>query len=162
MQRQNTTLRKNMLIDPDFLLTQGEYAKIRRCSERTIERERAAGNGCKFIKIGRAVRYRRRDILDFIERHARQSTSEKEPQEARPIHPGDWPVAVAAQQIERSITDPTRAEAGSGVAREARHRAVRVPQIQDRREKGTRGGREGPARLDPGRPHTNVPPRHAP
>src|SRR5271167_3473737 len=66
-----------MLIDPsDFLLNPGEYAEIRHCSERTIERERAAGTGCKFIKIGRAVRYRQRDILDFIERHARQSTSE--------------------------------------------------------------------------------------
>jgi hypothetical protein len=66
-----------MLDDPlDFLLTQREYAGIRRCSPRTIERERASGTGCRHIKIGRAVRYRRRDILDFIERHIRQSTSE--------------------------------------------------------------------------------------
>jgi hypothetical protein len=83
LQRQNATLRENMLIDPsDFLLNQGEYAKIRHCSERTIERERAAGTGCKFIKIGRAVRYRRRDILEFIERHVRQSTSENPTGEA--------------------------------------------------------------------------------
>jgi hypothetical protein len=61
---------------PDFLLTQGEYAKIRRCSERTIERERASGTGCRYIKIGRGVRYKQADVLDFIERHARQSTSE--------------------------------------------------------------------------------------
>jgi hypothetical protein len=59
------------------LLTQLEYAGLRRCSERTVERERTTGAGCKFIKIGRAVRYRRRDILEFIDRHARQSTSEK-------------------------------------------------------------------------------------
>ena len=66
-----------MLIDSsDLLLTQGEYAEIRHCSERTIERERSLGEGCRYIKIGRSVRYRRRDILDFIERHARQSTSE--------------------------------------------------------------------------------------
>ena len=33
-----------MLTDPlDLLLTQREYASIRRCSERTIERERASG-----------------------------------------------------------------------------------------------------------------------
>ena len=139
MQRQNATLQENMLIDPpDFLLTQGEYAKIRHCSERTIERERTAGTGCKFIKIGRAVRYRRRDILEFIDRHARQSTSEKEPQEARQIYPGEWPVAVAARQIERSTADPTCAEVGSGAAREARHRIARVPQKQDRRREGAR------------------------
>jgi hypothetical protein len=40
----------------DELLTQREYAGLRRCSERTIERERTAGTGSKFIKIGRAVR----------------------------------------------------------------------------------------------------------
>jgi hypothetical protein len=60
---------------PDFLL-QDEYAALRRCSERTIERERSAGTGCPYVKIGRAVRYRRRDVLDFIEQHIRRSTSE--------------------------------------------------------------------------------------
>ena len=64
---------------PDFLLTQLEYANLRRCSERTIERERASGTGCRYIKIGRSVRYRRTDVLDFIEAHARQSTSEAAP-----------------------------------------------------------------------------------
>jgi predicted DNA-binding transcriptional regulator AlpA len=62
--------------DLDGLLRQPEYAEIRRCSERTIERERASGSGCKFIKIGRAVRYRRSDIIEFINRHARESTSQ--------------------------------------------------------------------------------------
>jgi hypothetical protein len=63
--------------DPlEILLTQREYAQIRRCSVRTVERERETGTGCKFIKIGRSVRYRRRDVLDHIEHHARQSTSE--------------------------------------------------------------------------------------
>jgi hypothetical protein len=66
-----------MLVDPlDQLLTQNEYAEIRRCSERTVERERVNGAGCQFIKIGRGIRYRRRDILEFIERHVRRSTSE--------------------------------------------------------------------------------------
>jgi hypothetical protein len=60
----------------DLLLSQREYAEIRRCSERTIERERTSGTGCRYIKIGRSVRYKRADVLDFIERHARQSTSE--------------------------------------------------------------------------------------
>jgi helix-turn-helix protein len=70
-----------MLTDPlDLLLTQREYASIRRCSERTIERERASGTGCRYIKIGRGVRYKRADLLDFIESHARRSTSELEPQ----------------------------------------------------------------------------------
>lgn len=151
-----------MLIDPlDFLLDQSEYADIRHCSERTIERERTAGTGCKFIKIGRTVRYRRRDILEFIDRHARQSTSEKEPEETRQIYPGEWPVAVAAEQIERSTAGPTRAEAGSGAGREVRRRTARVSRRQDRLGQGARNDREGFARLEPGRPPNNVPPRRA-
>jgi hypothetical protein len=67
--------------DLDELLTQGEYAKERKCSERTLERERATGTGCKFIKIGRAIRYRRREIRAYHEEHLRQSTSES----ARPV-----------------------------------------------------------------------------
>lgn len=51
-------------------------ASIRRCSERTVERERNSGTGCRYIKIGRAVRYRRRDVVEFLDRHARLSTSE--------------------------------------------------------------------------------------
>ncbi len=58
------------------LLTGQEYARVRRCSVRTIERERSTGGGCRYIKIGRAVRYKRRDVFDFIERHGRDSTSE--------------------------------------------------------------------------------------
>lgn len=61
---------------PDDLLLQREYARVRRCSERTIERERASGTGCPYVKIGRSVRYMRRDVLDFIQRHVRLSTSE--------------------------------------------------------------------------------------
>jgi predicted DNA-binding transcriptional regulator AlpA len=45
-------------------------------SERTLERHRTAGTGPRFCALGRAIRYRRRDLLDWIERAARQSTSE--------------------------------------------------------------------------------------
>jgi hypothetical protein len=58
------------------LLTGQEYARMRRCSVRTIERERSTGEGCRYIKLGRAVRYKRRDVLDFVDRNARLSTSE--------------------------------------------------------------------------------------
>jgi Helix-turn-helix domain len=62
--------------DLDELLTTEDYARVRRCSPRTVERERTSGAGCKFIKIGRGVRYRRRDVFDFIERHLRQNISQ--------------------------------------------------------------------------------------
>jgi hypothetical protein len=58
------------------LLTGPEYARMRRCSVRTIEHERSTGEGCRYIKLGRSVRYKRRDVADFIERNARHSTSD--------------------------------------------------------------------------------------
>jgi hypothetical protein len=70
---------RQMLTDLLDFLTQREYALLRRCSERTVERERATGTGCPYVKIGRAVRYRRGDIIEFIERHVRGSTSEPTP-----------------------------------------------------------------------------------
>ena len=60
----------------DELLTTREAAAMLRLSERTLERHRTAGTGSRHIALGGAVRYRRRDLLDWIERAARQSTSE--------------------------------------------------------------------------------------
>jgi predicted DNA-binding transcriptional regulator AlpA len=65
--------------DLETLLTGREAADLLRLSERTLERHRVAGAGPRFIRLGRAVRYRRRDLLDYIERNARQSTSETAP-----------------------------------------------------------------------------------
>jgi predicted DNA-binding transcriptional regulator AlpA len=64
--------------DPDLaaLLTGREAAALLRLSERTMERHRASGTGPRYLALGRAIRYRRRDLLDWIERAARQSTSE--------------------------------------------------------------------------------------
>ena len=62
--------------DLDTLLTGREAAALVRLSERTLERHRTAGTGPRFCELGRAIRYRRRDLLDWIERAARQSTSE--------------------------------------------------------------------------------------
>jgi hypothetical protein len=81
--------------DPDELLTGQEYASERKCSVRTIERERTSGTGCKFIKIGRSVRYRWRDVLAFVEQHVRQNTSEVE-------RPGPKQVAL---ELERGTQD---------------------------------------------------------
>jgi hypothetical protein len=60
----------------DELWPERRYAKYRGVSPRTAQRERETGAGCPFIKIGRTVRYRQRDVIEFIERHLRRSTSE--------------------------------------------------------------------------------------
>jgi hypothetical protein len=60
----------------DQLLTEIEAAQLRRQSVRTLQAERLRGDGCRFVKIGRSVRYRLRDVLEFIELNVRVSTSD--------------------------------------------------------------------------------------
>jgi hypothetical protein len=60
----------------DPLLTEIEAAQLRRQSVRTLQAERLHGGGCPHVKLGRSVRYRRSDVLRFIESHVRGSTSE--------------------------------------------------------------------------------------
>jgi predicted DNA-binding transcriptional regulator AlpA len=62
--------------DLDTLLTGREAAALLRLSERTMERHRTAGTGPRYIALGRAIRYRRRDLADYIERSVSHSTSE--------------------------------------------------------------------------------------
>jgi excisionase family DNA binding protein len=62
---------------PDVLMTQREAAKLLQLSGRTLERYRASGTGPRYIALGRAIRYRRHDLADWVERAARQSTSER-------------------------------------------------------------------------------------
>lgn len=63
--------------DPDALLFTAEAAYLRGQSPRTLEKERVAGGRCPFVLLGRSVRYRRRDVLEYIERHIRRSTSDR-------------------------------------------------------------------------------------
>ncbi|NGZ29553.1 MAG: helix-turn-helix domain-containing protein [Magnetococcales bacterium] len=52
------------------LFDQGMVAAIRGCSPKTCERDRWAGGGVPFRKVGRLVRYAKADILKWIEQHA--------------------------------------------------------------------------------------------
>lgn len=44
------------------LLTAGECAAYRRCSLRTLDRERERGYGCPYVRIGGRIYYRRSDV----------------------------------------------------------------------------------------------------
>ncbi len=50
-----------------MLLTQQEVADYLRISTKTLERDRWQGTGLPFLKIGRSVRYRASDVLEFIQ-----------------------------------------------------------------------------------------------
>lgn len=42
-------------------------AAVRDCSIALIQRNRWEGNGIPFVKIGRSVRYKKKDILEYLE-----------------------------------------------------------------------------------------------
>jgi hypothetical protein len=58
------------------LLTENEAAELRRQSVRTLQAERLRGDGCPFVKLGRSVRYRLSDVMQFIDARIRSSTTE--------------------------------------------------------------------------------------
>jgi Helix-turn-helix domain len=58
----------------DSLLTEIEAAQLRKQSVRTLQAERLRGGGCPYAKLGRSVRYRRSDVLRFIEDRVRSYT----------------------------------------------------------------------------------------
>jgi hypothetical protein len=63
----------------DSYFNQATVCAIRCCSKATTERERWAGTGIPFIKMGRSVRYQKNDILNWLSQHQIvQSTAQVE------------------------------------------------------------------------------------
>ena len=62
------------------LLTEKEVAKNYRVSVKTLQNNRVAGKGFKFVKIGGKVLYREKDMEEFIERNLFSSTTEAQKQ----------------------------------------------------------------------------------
>ena len=60
----------------DNYFTPHEAAEYLRTSVSTLAKRRLYGEGPKFCRIGRAIRYRRADLDEFMARSRVQSTSE--------------------------------------------------------------------------------------
>ncbi len=58
------------------LLRQEQAAQFLNVSVRTLEAWRHRGGGPRYVKLHRCVRYRRADLLDWLDAHARTSTSQ--------------------------------------------------------------------------------------
>jgi Helix-turn-helix domain len=54
-------------IDPDALLTEVQVAELFGLSVRTLQAWRVRVAGPRFVQAGRAIRYRRRDLIDWVE-----------------------------------------------------------------------------------------------
>ena len=62
----------------DVLLTEAEAAEFLQVSPRTLQGWRYNGGGPRFVRISRRIiRYRRQDLLDWIEKRTVASTSAK-------------------------------------------------------------------------------------
>jgi hypothetical protein len=60
------------------LFNQIIIASVRDCSIATMERDRWVGGGIPFIKVGRAVKYKKTDVLDWLDTcQVQRSTSEQ-------------------------------------------------------------------------------------
>lgn len=58
------------------LMTTPAVAQWTGLSEVTLRRWRISGEGPAFVRLGRAVRYRREDIAAFVERRTYSSTTQ--------------------------------------------------------------------------------------
>ena len=69
------------------LLTQREAATLLKLSERTLERWRVAGDGPKFVRLGRSIRYRLTAIEESNEENSNEddSSDEEESGNALPL-----------------------------------------------------------------------------
>ena len=70
--RANTAISR----DPDSLLTEVQAAEFLALSVRTLQSWRLRGGGPRYVKCGRACRYRRRDLLEWMEANTVSHTSE--------------------------------------------------------------------------------------
>jgi predicted DNA-binding transcriptional regulator AlpA len=77
--RRSTTETENSIAKPgadDALLHSRDAAKVLSVSSSWLAKARLAGNGPRYTKIGRAVRYPKSSLREFIKSRMRGSTSE--------------------------------------------------------------------------------------
>lgn len=74
-----TLARAFIPIHPAALLTEGQAADVLSISVRTLQAWRVRGGGPRFVAVGRAVRYRNAELIDFVESRTRTSTSDPGP-----------------------------------------------------------------------------------
>ena len=62
--------------DPDALLTESQASILLGHPVRTLQAWRYRGGGPKFVKASRSIRYRRRDLIEWIEAATLENTSQ--------------------------------------------------------------------------------------
>lgn len=70
------TLNHSTLVDRDGFLDERQVASLICHSVRTIQKWRVSGQGPDFFKLGRSVRYRRSEVIAWVEERRRAHTSQ--------------------------------------------------------------------------------------
>jgi len=63
-------------LNDDSLFTPNQLAEYLTLKPKTLETMRRRGDGPRFIKVGRSVRYRGIDINEYLDEQTRESTTE--------------------------------------------------------------------------------------
>ncbi len=64
------------LNDGESLLTAKEAARFMRVSDSWLAKARMRGNGPPYAKVGRSIKYQKKDVVGYIRSQLRRSTSE--------------------------------------------------------------------------------------
>jgi predicted DNA-binding transcriptional regulator AlpA len=64
------------MTDPDILIDEAAFCALTALKPSTARKLRCFGGGPFFVKLGRSVRYRRADVLAWIEARRVRSTSQ--------------------------------------------------------------------------------------
>ena len=62
--------------NPEQLMTEKDVAGLICITQRASQNWRLRGGGPEYVKIGRSVRYQRRDVMKFIEDRKRKHTAQ--------------------------------------------------------------------------------------
>ena len=68
--------RKPIPTDPDALLNESQASQLLGVSVRTLQGWRLRGGSPVYVKVGRCVRYRRRDLVSWVDENSYSSTSQ--------------------------------------------------------------------------------------
>ncbi len=63
-------------VKTEILLTEQDLAKRWQCTTKKLQADRLKGAGVSHVKLGRLVRYRLSDVVQYERRNVRTSTSE--------------------------------------------------------------------------------------
>ncbi len=72
----SAVLATSFAADLDAALNENQAAEFLGVSVRTLQAWRVRGGGPRYVKIGRSVRYQRRELVSFQQTHTVSSTTE--------------------------------------------------------------------------------------